>query len=314
MFLRRHNLYVVSINGFPFGPFHGTIIKQNVYLPDWSSYERVSYSIYLARILAGLLPEGETGTISTVPCNYGKKEKPSAFINLLSIAESLSKIKKMTGKHIVLTLEPEPDCYLDDLESTLDFFRRLYSADQSAQNHLGVCLDTSHTIVEFESPLSWIKKLHHAHIQVPKIQISAALQAIPRNQKSLRQMFLPFNDKRYLHQTRISVSSHILRYEDLPDAISTGPYGEWRVHFHVPLAWSGRGISSTANIIEDNFFKEAFLTGTKHFEVETYTFNVLPDPKPPITDSIVSELEWAKERLEKCNLNHESIYKYESVT
>lgn len=311
--LHRHNMYVVSINGFPFGPFHGNKIKQNAYLPDWSSYERVSYSLYLARILADLLPEGETGTISTVPCFYGKKEKPSAFTNLLSIADSLSKIKKITGKHIILALEPEPDCFLDDLESTLEFFSRLYSAGKSAQNHLGVCLDTSHTIVEFESPLLWIKKLHQAHIQTPKIQISAALQSTPENQKSLRQIFLPFDDKRYLHQTRISVSSHILRYKDLPEAISTAPRGEWRVHFHVPLSWSGEGVSSTANFIEDNFFKESFLAGGKHFEIETYTFNVLPEPKPPITDSIVSEIQWVKKRLEKCCVTNNSIYKNESV-
>ncbi len=315
IFLRNHNLYAVSINGFPFGPFHGTVIKKNAFLPDWSSYERVSYTLHLSKILAGLLPEGETGTISTVPCFYGKKEKPSAFTNLLSIADYLAKIKKMTGKHIVLALEPEPDCYLDDLESTLDFFKKIYAADQSAQDHLGVCLDTCHAIVEFESPLLWIKKLNQAHIQVPKIQISAALQAIPRNQEGLRQMFLPFNDKEYLHQTRVCFNSQILKYRDLPDAISTAPCcGEWRVHFHVPLYWSGGDISSTANIIEDNFFKEAYLAGGKHFEVETYTFNVLMEPKLLITDSIVSELEWVKKRLEKQNPNHESGYKCESIT
>lgn len=302
LFLRKHNLYVVSINGFPFGPFHGASIKENVYKPDWSSYERVSYTLYLAKILAGLMPEGEIGTISSVPCHYGKKEKPFIFNNLLSISSSLAKIKKMTGKHIILALEPEPDCYLDDLESTLNFFTRLYAADKSAQEHIGVCLDTCHAIVAFESPLLWIKKLHQANIQVPKIQISAALHAAPQSCQNLQNMLLPFNDSKYLHQTRVDVRGQILKYRDLPDAIAASPHGEWLIHFHVPLTWTSENISSTVKFLENDFFIEAFLKGSKHLEVETYTFNLLPDPKPTITDSIISELEWVQKKLKACNM------------
>ena len=34
-FLRDSGLYVFTINGFPYGPFHGTRVKEEVYLPDW---------------------------------------------------------------------------------------------------------------------------------------------------------------------------------------------------------------------------------------------------------------------------------------
>src|SRR4051812_44733868 len=34
-FLRTHGLYVFTINGFPYGAFHGTVVKENVYRPDW---------------------------------------------------------------------------------------------------------------------------------------------------------------------------------------------------------------------------------------------------------------------------------------
>ena len=34
-FLRDGDYYVPTINGFPFGAFHGERVKENVYLPDW---------------------------------------------------------------------------------------------------------------------------------------------------------------------------------------------------------------------------------------------------------------------------------------
>ena len=32
--LDQHDCYVFTINGFPFGQFHGTRVKENVYRPD----------------------------------------------------------------------------------------------------------------------------------------------------------------------------------------------------------------------------------------------------------------------------------------
>lgn len=301
LFLKRHNLYVVSINGFPYGTFHGEAIKEKVYQPDWSSSLRVSYTLDLAEILAVLLPEGETGTISTVPAHYGKEENPTAKANLLSLASSLAKIEKKTGKQIILALEPEPDCFLDTLDSTLNYMIKLYAEDKSAGKHLGVCLDTCHAAVEFESPLLWLQKFSRAGIQVPKIQLSAALIAkIPPHKSQQQHLFACFADTHYLHQTRVFFEGAILRFKDLPEALTTDSCGEWRVHFHVPLTWSGDKISSTASLLNEEFFKEARLE-CRHFEVETYSYGVLPGPKAPIIESIVSELQWSGRKLHlKC--------------
>src|SRR5512141_741948 len=38
--LDRHGCYVFTINGFPFGQFHGTRVKEQVYRPDWTQRER----------------------------------------------------------------------------------------------------------------------------------------------------------------------------------------------------------------------------------------------------------------------------------
>ena len=56
-FLAREGLYVFTINGFPYGPFHGTRVKEDVYQPDWRFPERLAYSNRLADLLAALLPD-----------------------------------------------------------------------------------------------------------------------------------------------------------------------------------------------------------------------------------------------------------------
>src|SRR5207302_761948 len=38
--LDQHNCYVFTINGFPYGKFHGTRVKEQVYAPDWTTNER----------------------------------------------------------------------------------------------------------------------------------------------------------------------------------------------------------------------------------------------------------------------------------
>ena len=55
--LARHDLYVFTLNGFPYGPFHGVRVKEEVYQPDWSYPERLAYTNQLADLLR-LLPDG----------------------------------------------------------------------------------------------------------------------------------------------------------------------------------------------------------------------------------------------------------------
>lgn len=295
-FLHDNKLYVVTINGFPFGPFHGTRIKENVYLPDWSSEMRVEYTINLAKILADILPEGEIGTISTVPFHYGKKEKASAASNLLKFVIFLKELEEKTGRHIILCLEPEPDCYLDLLGSAIEFFEKIFKTEDSARRYLGVCLDCCHVVVEFESPLFWLEKLMQFGILVAKIQISSAIRAVAPGDP--QRIFMPFTDTEYLHQVRILSKEGILRFKDLPDALNRAFQGEWRVHFHVPLLWSGYEISSTTDLIEDNFFRQIMIMGKRHIEIETYSYMVLPGVKLPVIDSIASELDWLKEKFD----------------
>jgi hypothetical protein len=65
--LAREQLYVFTLNGFPYGPFHGRPVKERVYLPDWRAPERLDYSVRLAELLAALLPPDAIGSVSSVP-------------------------------------------------------------------------------------------------------------------------------------------------------------------------------------------------------------------------------------------------------
>jgi len=69
-FLAEGGYYVFTLNGFPYGAFHGRAVKEDAYKPDWSEPARLAYTDHLADLLAALLPAGQDGSVSTVPCTF----------------------------------------------------------------------------------------------------------------------------------------------------------------------------------------------------------------------------------------------------
>ena len=63
----EHDLYVFTINAFPYGNFHFAPVKAGVYRPDWTTEARRNYTMTAADALAVMLPHGIAGSISTVP-------------------------------------------------------------------------------------------------------------------------------------------------------------------------------------------------------------------------------------------------------
>ena len=136
--LSRHDFYVFTINAFPYGPFHGTRVKEDVYQPDWLTHERLTYTDQTAEILAGLLPERMIGSVSTVPGTFKAvaAKRPDAARAMADMmarhAAALVKLQRRTGREIVLALEPEPCCFLETVEETLAFFSDHVHTDASA--------------------------------------------------------------------------------------------------------------------------------------------------------------------------------------
>ena len=323
--LEADGLYCFTINGFPYGAFHATRVKERVYLPDWQAPERLRYTQVLARVLGELLPLGVKGSISTVPgcfkpnVNGPDSERVMADA-MIDVVAMLVDIARSKGRHIALALEPEPECFLETTEETLKFFEaRLFSrearqrlvdaadiepaeAERTLRRHLGVCLDTCHASVEFESPLAAWRRLQAAGIVVPKVQISAGLRLASATQDSLDAL-RAFADGVYLHQTVVQSAGKLHRFHDLPEALASAPVddAEWRVHFHVPIFLRELGaFESTQADVVPLLTELATVTDCPHLEVETYTWDVLPEAfrNVPIEEAIARELRFVLETLQ----------------
>lgn len=325
-FLGDNGLYVFTINGFPHGRFHGGVVKERVYLPDWRDPERVRYTNALADILAALLPDGIDGSVSTVPCAFrahvrGPEDVRAMVENLLRSAAHLVAVREHTGRVIVLAIEPEPACHVETVAEAVAFFGdHLYAepavvrlahdtglarADAAAalRRHLGVCLDTCHAAVEYEDPAAAVAGLREAGIPIAKVQLSAGLRLV-RADRDARAAFAPYLDGVYLHQVVERRGSALARHVDLPDALaamegaaaaSTEFVPEWRVHFHVPIFHQRLGaFESTRDVLASVLAIHRESPVSAHLEVETYTWDVLPPEvrTPDVDDAVARELRW----------------------
>jgi sugar phosphate isomerase/epimerase len=313
--LGAHGLYVFTVNGFPFGAFHGKRVKDAVYRPDWLEDERLAYSDRLAWQLADLLPDGVSGSVSTVPGAFrprvaplgksGEEGEGRIAERLLAHAVTLLRIRERTGKLVELCLEPEPCCLLETTDEAVRFFEeRLFCrgavrrfADLSGlaepeseaflRRHLGVCLDACHLAVEFEDPVDAVDAFEAHGVRIGKIQVTDALAVelsgdIARD-AATHALLERFADDVYLHQVVVRSATGLVRHLDLPDALAlarasneSGP-SEWRVHFHVPVFAERLGsLGSTQPFLRELLGIAAQRCISTHLEVETYTWDVLP--------------------------------------
>jgi len=324
-YLQQHRLYVFTINGFPYGQFHDTNIKDRVYAPDWQQAARLDYTCDLIDILAALLPAGCSGSISTVPGSYRLWSDSAAALtpilaNLALAAQHCQAVEHATGRYIRLALEPEPDCLWDQTSQLVELFSTVLpdrgaeiaaarlgcscsQAQQLFQNYLGVCFDTCHQAVCFEDVAASLQSLRDHNIAIAKIHVSAAPVAAC-TPAALADM-VEFVDPVYLHQSCIRTADGKLhRYPDLPPALvaaaNAGSGAELRTHFHIPLAiarW--RQLGSTRSELDQHFFALLRAGICTHLELETYTFAVLPEElqQQGVDASLAAELQWFLQHL-----------------
>lgn len=314
-FLGDGGYYVPTINGFPYGAFHGERVKENVYLPDWRDDRRVQYSNGLADLLSTLLTDAglPEGSVSTVPGAFKREVRSEKDVramahNLLAHVRHLMGLRERTGVTVVLAIEPEPACFIETIDETVDFFsRHLFQSStvavEDVRRHVGVCFDTCHMAVEFEDPAAALQRLDEAGIRVPKFQISSALRVSrPLPGSDGRSALARFADGTYLHQVVERRDGALARFIDLPDALATPGCAncEWRVHFHVPVFLASMGALETtqhdlAAVLD--LLKQR--DGGSCLEVETYTWDVLPDEykTAEMHTAIARELAWVRSRL-----------------
>ena len=69
-FLAENDLYLYTVNAFPYGPFKGVRVKEQVYEPDWRSEERTRYTMNVADVLAEIGAPGMEPSIQTAPLGF----------------------------------------------------------------------------------------------------------------------------------------------------------------------------------------------------------------------------------------------------
>ena len=271
-YLHNNDLYVFTLNGFPYGPFHGQPVKEAVYRPDWMEVERVHYTQELAGVLAALLPDPASplgrklgpleGSVSTVPgCFRGRAAAEGRAFEMMAnhlrmAVATLVSIAQDGGPTVGLALEPEPHCVFETTAEMIGFFDRFLYTEASAvrlgeltgigkleaaealRRHLGICLDACHAAVEYETPQDTLALLRRSGVPVFKIQISAGLR-LPAPTPRAVAALPAFAEDVYLHQTVVRRGATLVRHLDLPDALQAAALGdigdEWRIHFHVPV-------------------------------------------------------------------------------
>jgi sugar phosphate isomerase/epimerase len=312
--LEKENCYIFTINGFPYGTFHGGRVKELAYVPDWTTQERVDYTNRLFDLLAELVPTGLEGSVSTVPCSFKPLIKTQDQVteirrNLWRCVEHIAAISERTGKALHLGLEPEPLCYLENTSETVEFFEEMraeHPNDDRLSRFLGVNYDACHLAIEYEKPDAALERLASNSIRISKLHFSSAMKVVPTpDAKSALKSFV---DPVYFHQVIArNANGSLTRYLDLDEALnpSTVPGAEreqeWRIHFHVPLHCGGSKIFDTTEDhllgVMDMLQKQPTLCS--HIEMETYTWEVLPLElkNRDVVDQLAGEYEWTLKHM-----------------
>ena len=318
-----HGFRGLTVNGFPYGRFHGTRVKEEVYQPDWRAEERVQYTNTLADLMAEIAPDEEFISLSTVPGTFKPLSAGAEALmaeNYLRSVAHLVALHARTGVVVALAIEPEPACFLETIAETVAYFRdHLFSnaaairlaqlagisqseAKDALPRHLGLCYDVCHAAVEYENPAGSIQTLREAGIPIHKLQLSAALRVAEMGALQ-REALKAFDEPTYLHQVIRRTPEGMKQQVDLPEALALGAATdgeEWRVHFHVPVFLDDLGaFSSTQTFLKEILALHRVNPISPHLEIETYTWDVLPsDVRGARMDQDVSrEMAWVLNEL-----------------
>ena len=310
--LSEHGCYVFTINGFPYGSFHGTRVKENVYRPDWSSPDRLLYTNNLFDIIAQLAPEGVEGSVSTLPGSFKsfKADESAIFEHLEACARHIELLAERTGRDLHLGLEPEPLGHFEHTRDTVAFFDRLLDSSDDPElllRRIGINYDTCHFAVEFNDCHTALDTFRKAGLRISKVHLSNAL-AFDLDTPSALEAIAQFHEPTYLHQLITAGKGTNLYFTDLPEALaelrdpafSSQGQQEARVHFHIPLyAEPEPPLRSTKDHVGDLLaYRRSHPEFCSHFEIETYTWGVLPgDLQKPIVRQIAEEYRWVLSQL-----------------
>ena len=323
--LNNNNYYIATINGFVYGDFYKTNIKEKVYQPDWTTIERINFNFKLIEILRRLDATQKDVGFSTSPLGYKfsqdinnkKLFNDLVVYHLFSLVKKLIQINQEQGKTIHIDFEPEADCRLENIEDIIDFFEKFLLVDLASKlaqelnisltkaknhilKHIRICYDICHQAVQFEDHIKNFEKLNNYGIEIGKIQLSSALEIRVQKNKldNLKKDLNKFRDNIYLHQVVIKkLDSSFIKYRDVPEALEKFEdinESLWRIHYHLPIfAENYNNFFTTSKEIKTIINVIKYSSIVSCLEIETYTWEILPEAlKLDLISSIVREYEW----------------------
>jgi hypothetical protein len=314
--LDQKNAYVFTINGFPYGNFHGTRVKEQVYRPDWASRERLEYTLLLFSILEQLLEPGEEGSVSTLPGSFKEflpdERVPKEILeNLDTCGLQIERLAEAKNLDLHLGMEPEPLGMFETTTETVSFFEQLFQSsaqEEIIRKRIGVNYDCCHLAIEYEDAHEGLDTYVNNGVRLSKLHLSSALSVKPDSQTL--EKLKAFIEPVYLHQVALGKEGKcIQRIKDLDLALHAQREGklpdadEWRIHFHVPLhASPGDGLNDTRiHVIDTLFWLSKNPERCRHLEMETYTWEVLPDnlQAGTVVEQVGREYQWTLEQMSK---------------
>ncbi len=325
-FLDDNDMYLYTVNAFPYGPFKGQMVKEQVYEPDWRSDQRAQYTMQVADILAEMAREDIDPSIQSPPLGFKPRVTGDDVVaaytrQVIGVVAHLVRLEQRTGRTVTLALEPEPACFLETTDEAIAYFQdHLYAAEsvaslakqtglsagaaeQALRKHLGMVYDICHQAVAYEDIGVSLRRLADAGVPVFKLQEAAAVR-VPEVTQPIVDALRQYADTVYLTQTVERRNGQLTHYLNLEDAFAAwdrdpGPR-EWRTHFHVPVFLEDLGeFKTTRFAIEDALAFHRSNKLSPHLEIETYTWDVLPDhlKTGDIVDYVVREIEWVRDQL-----------------
>lgn len=312
--LEAQQCYVFTVNGFPYGTFHGRTVKEQVYRPDWTTRERVEYTKRLFDLLGALVPTASGGSVSTSPASFkefGITEEDERLMrqHIHECAQHIAEVSERTGKDLHLGLEPEPLCTLETSGETIRFLGQVWEdfpQDEALlKRTVGINYDCCHLAVEYEEADEALGSLEAAGVRMSKIHLSSALRLRPS--ATMLDRLRAFKEDIYLHQTIVrEADGNLRRFRDLGPALewaaaSEHPGKEWRVHYHIPLHHQPDSEMLTT---VDHLEATLDWLGNRpdrcqHLEMETYTWEVLPEEmrQAEVVNQLTKEYAWCLDAL-----------------
>ena len=306
------------------------MIKEDVYEPDWRTPERREYTKQVADILADIgarrYQPVDSERAARLQAERHRAATSSTATPTTSSTSSRiwSSSKKKTGKTVTLGLEPEPRCYLETTDETITYFKNyLFSGETAkqlakqtglneadadtgdARATLGVVFDIGHQAVGYEDIPASLQKLVDAGVPIVKLQEAASMHIPDVTQKTVDAL-QSFAKTIYLSQTcQLKDGKHDLvpqprgRVRGVPERSRAHASGARTSMCRCSSPTWATDSARRASALEQALAVHKKTPLSTHLEIETYTWDVLPDhlKTGDIVEYVTRELEWVKGQL-----------------